>query len=190
MAKNPQVPQAGWATLPAREQVGFLLKALQHTLRQNLDEALRKQGVEFSFAHLACLFNLHYDPGISGAQIARRAMVSAQTMNSALHSLELDGYIARRPHPDSRRADSWSLTDAGLEELARARAIGSVIFGRMLGPLKAEEVEAFADYLRRCLRALDGGAEVLDNAEPPDERVGSRGAQRRQKAGVSSTRNV
>src|SRR5689334_23572757 len=37
-------------------------------------------------------------------------------------SLEQDGYIERRPHPRSRRADSWSLTDAGLEELARARA--------------------------------------------------------------------
>jgi DNA-binding MarR family transcriptional regulator len=189
MAKNPQVRQPGWATLPDREQVGFLLKALQHTLRQNLEEALRKQGVELSFAHLACLFNLHYDPGISGAQIARRAMVSAQTMNSALHALERDGYIERRPHPDSRRADSWSLTDAGLEELARARQIGSAIFGRMLGPLKAEEIEAFAGYLRRCLRALDGGAEVLDT-EPMPERARPVPGQRRQKAGVSSTRNV
>jgi DNA-binding MarR family transcriptional regulator len=190
MAKNPQVPPAGWPALPAKEQVGFLLKALQHTLRQNLDQALRKQGVELSFAHLACLFNLHYHPGISGAQIARRAMVSAQTMNSALHALEHDGLIERRPHPDSRRADSWSLTEAGLEALASAREVGTAIFGRMLGPLKEDEVEAFADYLRRCLRALDGGAEVLDSPSPSLDEGVRAPPQRRQKAGVSSTRNV
>ena len=73
MAKNPKAPT--WQELGDDEQIGFLLKSLQHILRQNFDEALRKQGVELSFAQLVCLFNLHFDPGISGAQIARRAMV-------------------------------------------------------------------------------------------------------------------
>src|SRR5688500_8835925 len=112
--------------------LGFLLKSLHHTLRQTFDETLRKQGVELSFAQFSALFNLHVDPGVTGARLARRAMVSAQTMNSALHALELDGYIERRPHPLSRRADSWSLTEAGLQELDRAREVGSAIFARML----------------------------------------------------------
>jgi DNA-binding MarR family transcriptional regulator len=185
MAKNPKA-LPGWRQLGDAEQIGFLLKSLQHTLRQNLDEALRKQGVELSFAQLACLFNLHYEPGISGAQMARRAMVSAQTMNAALHALERDGLIERRPHPDSRRADSWSITAAGLEELERARAVGSSMFRRMLGTLDGVEVTAFGDYLRRCLAALDGGSELaLVGARPRASSV-----QRRQKAGVSSTRNV
>ena len=161
--------------------LGFLLKSLQHTLRQTFDEALRKQGVELSFAQFSALFNLHCDPGVTGARLARRAMVSAQTMNSALHALELDGYIERRPHPLSRRADSWTLTDAGLEELERARQVGSAIFARMLGGFEAAETAAFEDYLRRCITALDGDSVAVGADDRP---------QRRQNAGVSNTRNV
>jgi DNA-binding MarR family transcriptional regulator len=166
--------------------LGFLLKSLQHTLRQTFDEALRKQGVELSFAQFSALFNLHCDPGVTGAHLARRAMVSAQTMNSALRALELDGYIERGPHPSSRRADSWSLTNAGVEELERARRVGSAIFARMLGGFAPNELAAFEDYLRRCITAL-GGDSVAIATEPPAVRGRP---QRRQNAGVSNTRNV
>ena len=165
-----------WLKLEKPEHIlGFLLKSLHHTLRQTFDETLRKQGVELSFAQFAALFNLHSDSGVTGARLARRALVSAQTMNSALRALERDGYIERRPHPQSRRADSWSLTDAGLEELARARRVGRTIFARMLSTFDAKEITAFEDYLRRCIKALDEDT-------PAD--------QRRQNAGVSNTRNV
>ena len=41
-----------WLKLDKPEHiVGFLLKSLQHTLRQTMDEAMRKQGVDLSFAH-------------------------------------------------------------------------------------------------------------------------------------------
>jgi DNA-binding MarR family transcriptional regulator len=175
MPKNPE-SFGDWLKLEKPEHIlGFLLKSLQHTLRQTFDEALRKQGVELSFAQFAALFNLHSDPGVTGARLARRALVSAQTMNSALRALELDGYIERRPHPQSRRADSWSLTDAGLAELARARRVGRTIFARMLGSFDEKEIAAFEDYLRRCIKALDEDSTAV---------------QRRQNAGVSSTRNV
>ena len=165
--------------------LGFLLRSLQHTLRQRFDEALRKQGVELSFAQFAALYNLHGDPGVTGARLARRAMVSAQTMNSALHALERDGFIERRPHPQSRRADSWSLTSAGLDELARARQVGSAIFARMLADFDADEIAAFADYLSRCITSLGG-----DLALATEQTAAPRRSQRRQNAGVNSTRNV
>ena len=179
----PKKPESfgGGLKLKKPEHIGFFLKSLHHTLRQTFDESLRKQGVELSFAQFSALFNLHCDPGVTGAQIARRAMVSAQTMNSALHGLELDGYIERRPHPLTRRADSWTLTDAGLEELALARQVGTAIFARMLGGFEAEEIDAFEDYLRRCIAALGGDSATIGTDDRP---------QRRQNAGVSNTRNV
>ena len=135
--------------------VGFLLKSLHHSLRQSMDEALRERGVALSFAHFATLFGLYFEPGIPGAQLARRVMVSAQTMNSILRRLEADGLIARRPHPESRRADSWSLTDAGQAELARARVIGDGVFSRMLSALAPGEIANFQGYLQRCISALE-----------------------------------
>jgi DNA-binding MarR family transcriptional regulator len=196
----PKKPESfgGWLKLEKPEHIlGFLLKSLQHAMRQTFDEALRKQGVELSFAQFSALFNLHSDPGVTGALLARRAFVSAQTMSSALHALELEGYIERRPHPSSRRADSWSLTRAGLRELDRARAVGTAIFAKMLDGFEASEKAAFEDYLRRCITALGGTSPAL-TTEPPQRPRGPALAKprrrptpyRRQNAGVSSTRNV
>ena len=107
-------------------------------------------------------------------------------MNSALHALERDGFIERRPHPQSRRADSWSLTSAGLDELARARQVGSAIFARMLADFDADEIAAFEDYLSRCITSLGGDLTALAT----EQTAAPRRAQRRQNAGVNSTRNV
>jgi DNA-binding MarR family transcriptional regulator len=191
MPKNPE-SLGHWLKPEKPEHIlGFLLKSLQHTIRQRIDEALRKQGVELSFAQFAALINLHNDPGVTGARLARRAFVSAQTMNSALRALEQDGYIERRPHPSSRRADSWSLTNAGLAELARARQVGTAVFTRMLGGFQAKELAAFEDYLRRCIGALDEDSAAFAEASrraAPRRRL--TGHQRRQNAGVNNTRNV
>jgi len=151
----PKNPKAGPVVEP-KHTVGFVLRLLQHTLRQAMDDALRKKGVELSFAAVVALFGLHLEPGVTGAKLARRAFVSAQTMNSVLRHLELDGLIDRRPHPDSRRADSWSLTEAGLVELERAHSVGTSVFNKMLTSFDADEVAAFTDYLRRCIHSLGG----------------------------------
>lgn len=152
----PKNPKAGPVVEP-KHSVGFLLRLLQHTLQQTMHEGLRKQGVELSFAAVVALFGLHFEPGVPGAKLARRAFVSAQTMNSVLRHLELDGLIERRPHPDSRRADSWSLTEAGLVELERAHSVGTSVFTKMLASFDEQEVVAFQDYMRRCIHALGGG---------------------------------
>jgi DNA-binding MarR family transcriptional regulator len=161
-----------WLKLDKPEQmVGFLLRSLHHTLRQSVDEALRKQGVELSFAHFAALFGLQCEPGATGAQLARRALVSAQTMNSALRRLELDGRIERRPHPDSRRADSWTLTADGVADLNRARQVCGSLFEKMLAPLNATEIAALQDYLRRCIAALEANTGPREaSVEPPKRR--------------------
>jgi|SRR5882672_1581299 len=148
--------------------VGFLMKSLQHALRQSMDEALRKRGLELSFAHFAALFGLHCEPGITGAKLARRTMVSAQTMNSALHRLEVDGRVERRPHPDSRRADSWHLTADGRDLLDQARAVGNAVFERMLAPLETKEIALLESCLRRCIGALESNAHRGNAADDRD----------------------
>ncbi len=155
MAKNTE-GSSTWRGKDKPRPVGFLLKSLQHTLRQRLDEAMRKEGVDLSFAHFVALFSVQGEPGITGAQLARRAFVSAQTMNSVLRRLEEDGLIDRRPHPASRRADSWSVKPQGIAVLERARKIGDRVFTQMLAPLAPNEIAIFEDCLRRCITALGG----------------------------------
>lgn len=139
--------------------VGYLLKTLHHGLRRTLNDALRERRVGLSFPQGATLFELYFEPGLTGAQLARRALVSAQTMNSMLRNLEALGFIERRPHPESRRADSWFPTERGTEEVRQARVIGDAVFRRMLASFTSEEVSTLQDYLRRCIDAIEGGVE-------------------------------
>jgi DNA-binding MarR family transcriptional regulator len=170
MPKNTEVFGARLTFDRPEHVIGFLLKSLQHSLRQTVEEALRKQGLDLSFAHFVALFGLYCEPGITGAQLASRAFVSAQTMNSVLRRLELEGRIERRPHPDSRRADSWSVTAVGVADLDVARQVGAATFTRMLAPLGAAEIAAFEDCLRRCITALEGQAPPRQAAAEPAKR--------------------
>lgn len=163
MPKKPEAHGSWLKVDKPAHVIGFLLKSLNNTLRQRIEEALRRKGVELSFAQFAALFSLRSEPGITGAKLARRAMVSAQTMNTALRRLESEGRIERRPHPDSRRADSWTVTAEGVELLEQAGAVAVTIFERMLAPLGSAEIAALEDSLRRCIAALESDDGTIDS---------------------------
>jgi DNA-binding MarR family transcriptional regulator len=171
MARNLQRlgPKAPQSNQP-EQIIGFLFKSLHHSLRQAVDEALRRRKLELSFAHTATLFGLHFEPGSTGAHLARRAMVSPQTMNPVLRRLEAEGLIERRPHPDSRRADSWYLTAQGVKQFERARAAADEVFSRMLSALDATEIERLQDYLGRCVAALGHAPESQESKAKVRER--------------------
>ena len=138
------------------EMIPHLLKGLHHSLRQAVDEAFRVRGIDMSYAHLAALYTLEDEPGVAGAELARRSFVTAQTMNTILHRLEKDGDIERRPHPANLRADSWFLTKAGEHRLEVAKKVGEEVWRGMLSAFKASEVEQLQELLQRCVVGLSG----------------------------------
>ena len=133
--------------------LGYLLKSLQHSLRQAMDEALRKNSM--SFAHFATLFSVSSAPGAPGAQLARTGFVTAQAMNTILQRLEKDGLILREPHPNNLRADRWYITPAGVRAMQRARTRCAPVLERMVASLNETETARFEDYLRRCIAGLE-----------------------------------
>ena len=135
--------------------VGHLLKNFHLLVRQALEEALREQGIEMSLAHFMALVQLESAPGIPGAELARRAFVTAQTMNTTLRRLEREGDIERKPHPERSRADSWFLTKNGRARLKRARVIAEAIWLRTLSALRPAEIEQMQTMLERCIRGMD-----------------------------------
>ncbi|MEO6078386.1 MAG: MarR family transcriptional regulator [Steroidobacteraceae bacterium] len=145
------------------EQIGYLLKRLMHQFRHQVDERLRRNS-DVSFAHLVTLDQLQQEPGIAGARLARRLLVTAQTMTGLLRRLETDGAIERRPDPLNRRADRWYLLPAGVERLNAARGAGAPVMTQMLSMLKAREVAELRGYLELCVEGLESGAQ-RDSAE-------------------------
>lgn len=136
------------------EQIGYLLKRLMHQFRHQVEERLRRSG-DISFAHLVTLDQLQQEPGIAGARLARRLLVTAQTMTGLLRRLEEEGAIERRPDPQNRRADRWYLLPAGLERLNAARNAGGPVMTQMLSLLEPAEVVELRGYLERCVEGLE-----------------------------------
>jgi DNA-binding MarR family transcriptional regulator len=140
------------------EQIGYLLKRLMHQFRHQVEERLRRNS-DLSFAHLVTLDQLQQEPGIAGARLARRLLVTAQTMTGLLRRLESEGAIERRPDPHNRRADRWYLLPAGLERLDAARSAGGPVMTRMLSQLAPHEVVELRGYLERCVEGLESVAQ-------------------------------
>ncbi len=138
------------------EQVGYLLKRLMHQFRHQVEERLRR-GCDMSLAHLVTLDQLQQEPGIAGARLARRLLVTAQTMTGLLRRLEQEGAIERRPDPHNRRADCWYLLPAGEARLAAARSAGAPVMTNMLSLLDAREITELRGYLERCVEGLEAG---------------------------------
>jgi DNA-binding MarR family transcriptional regulator len=159
-------PRTGHRT--PEEQIGYLLKRLMHQFRHQVDESLRRNS-DVSFAHLVTLDQMQQEPGIAGARLARRLLVTAQTMTGLLRRLERDGAIERRPDPLNRRADRWYLLPAGVERLNTARSAGSPVMTQMLSLMRPKEVAEFRGYLERCVEGLESAAQ-RDHAEHTAER--------------------
>lgn len=137
------------------EQIGYLLKRLMHQFRHQVEERLRR-GCDMSLAHLVTLDQLQQEPGIAGARLARRLLVTAQTMTGLLRRLEQEGAIERRPDPQNRRADRWYLLPAGQARLNAARSAGAPVMTRMLSLLDPREIGELRGYLERCVEGLEG----------------------------------
>jgi DNA-binding MarR family transcriptional regulator len=152
--------------LPPEEAIPYLLKGLHHSLRAAVDEGLRSERIELSFAHLATLYTIDAEPGLAGAELARRSSVTAQTMNTILHRMERDGQLERRPHPSSPRADSWYVTTRGNKQMDHAKVVGKAIWRKMLAALAAREVTQLQSLLQRCIRGLDAQVEKERPAKP------------------------
>jgi DNA-binding MarR family transcriptional regulator len=129
------------------------------TFRQRIEAALREQGLELSFAHAMVLKHLAKEPGLSGAQLARRAIVTAQSMNGLLHGLESTGMVVHEPHPENRRTDCWFMTRAGYREMQRGGDIVEGIVARMLASLSKADVARLTELLQECATALQADTE-------------------------------
>jgi len=90
-------------SLPHSDHEGYLIKELQQRLRTQIEARIRAKGLWMSFPHSVVLMSLQENPGLSGAQLARRNSVTAQTMNGLLMPLETKGLIERRPDPENAR---------------------------------------------------------------------------------------
>lgn len=101
--------------------LGYALKRAQQALRGHLDTELRNIGL--TTPQYSVLAGLEFSEGLSSAELARRAFVTPQTMQSIIATLERDGLIKRTAHPVHGRVLTAELTPGGRSALRAAHQI-------------------------------------------------------------------
>ncbi|WP_213084220.1 MarR family winged helix-turn-helix transcriptional regulator [Streptomyces qaidamensis] len=86
-------------------------------------------------AHYSLLIAVHVDPGLAGAELARRLNVTPQ----AVARLEGRGQLERRPHPRHRHVQELHLTDAGRDALRKADSVIAEIEQQITEKLGAKD---------------------------------------------------
>lgn len=135
-------------------RVGYELKRVQHGLRSRMDGELRPFGL--TTPRYAALSVLQDFPGISGAELARRSFVTAQTMNQILSKLEGAGLIEKKQHPEHGRVLQTYLTPEGERLTNEAHSVVEKIEATMLSPLDEASRRRMLEHLLACADALEG----------------------------------
>jgi DNA-binding MarR family transcriptional regulator len=149
--------------------VGAELWRAQQAHRSAMYESLADVGL--TPPQYAALKILEDAPGVSSAEVARRAFVSAQTMQAIVASLERRDLLVRRARPSGRALAAWP-TDRGLAALAVARNRAQEVESRMTVDLTDQEHHLLIELLRRCATSLEGPGRTsaLPVAEGKDDR--------------------
>src|ERR1700679_2411444 len=106
-------------------RVGYLLKRAQAVLHDAMADALGSH--DLTVTQFAVLTGLDDEPGLSNADLARRAFVTPQSMHTVLQELERRQLVVRHTHPLHQRVLQAALTEGGRRALrSAARAINAV----------------------------------------------------------------
>ncbi|MGA8682044.1 MAG: MarR family winged helix-turn-helix transcriptional regulator [Acidimicrobiales bacterium] len=144
-------------------RVGYLIKRAQTVLHEAMVDALGPYGL--TVTQFAVLTALEEEPGLSNADLARRAFVTPQSMHAVLQELESRQLLVRRPHPQHRRVLQAELTEGGRGTLEEAADAVDAVEERMLGKLSDLARSRLAGALSSCVHAL---------TEAPPSSVGHR----------------
>ncbi len=133
----------------------YLVGRAERVLRKAMNEVLESHGV--SLNQYTTLSVLERRAGLSNAQLARRSLVSPQSMNEVLLSLEQRGLVRRRAHPDHGRILQAQVTPKGRKLLSACEAEVAALEERMVKALSPEDRQTLRIALLECVHALDGG---------------------------------
>jgi DNA-binding MarR family transcriptional regulator len=133
-----RLPPPGSGKRGENGHIGYLLRQAQAATRLTVERALMDLGV--TTPQFAVLTMLNAYPGLSGADVARIAFLTPQTVGVIISNLERDGAIGKKPHPVHGRILQWTLTRRGSELLGKCRRRVNAVERRLVAGLggKAE----------------------------------------------------
>jgi len=112
-------PPPGEGKRGEQGHLAYLLRRAQAATRLTIERALAELGV--TSPQFVVLTMLRAYPGLSGADLARVALLTPQTVGLIIRNLERDGAIVMTRHPVHGRVLQWTLTRRGAKLLDKCR---------------------------------------------------------------------
>lgn len=150
-----------------RTRITYLVKQLERAIRTDMDRMASDFGL--TALQYTALTVLQRNPGMSGAQLARRSFVSAQAGSEMIAHLERKGYIDRSPDPVNRRILRIRLSPEGQRVVGACEGWMNRLEGRMLAQLTAAEADMLRSALDHCVRALKPDSHKADGQVPDNQ---------------------
>ena len=152
-AGSPDLRALVESALMTEPRLSYVIGRLDRVLRRRLIAALEPTGL--TLPAYTTLSVLRARDGLSNAQLARRSLVTPQSMSEVLALLVEQGYVSRRAEPGHGRIIRTEITKAGTQALARGDRAAAEIEREMLSDLDATEAASLRDVLSRCGRTLE-----------------------------------
>ncbi len=130
--------------------IGRVNQAIRREMRARLSEW------NLSVQEYTTLSVLSSRPGLSNAQLSRRALVTPQTMIEILAKLERRGYVQREPDPDHGLILRGELTREGRALLRAADPVIQEIQDRMLSTVPERDQQAAVRAMYKAMENLSG----------------------------------
>ncbi len=142
------------------ERLGSHLKRVEQELTAAKTAAVKPAGL--TAPQYAALFVLDEQPGISAAELARRCLVTPQTMTTILRNLEAAGLVERTPHPLHKHVIETRPTPAGRKALDQADKRATSVERRLAAAFSQDELQTLRALLGRVSETLTSDP-VLDS---------------------------
>jgi DNA-binding MarR family transcriptional regulator len=140
----------------------WLKQAFYFSLTE-VNDAVKDHGV--STAQIGVLRQLANEPGLSGAELARRLLITPQGVQLALTALEKRGLIERKQDPQHRRILQVFLTDEGRAVASAVVSDAIAAHDRVFGVLSDDEQEQLRGLLRRIVEQGTGHVLHADHVD-------------------------
>ncbi|ABM14964.1 transcriptional regulator, MarR family [Mycolicibacterium vanbaalenii PYR-1] len=146
------------------DNILWLLKQAFYFSLTTVNEAISEHGV--STAQIGVLRQLANEPGLSGAELARRLLISPQGVQLALTALERQGLVERKQNPAHGRILQAFLTDKGRKVAAAVLHDAIAAHDRVFGVLSKAEQQTLRELLGRVVEQGTGHELYTDHVDP------------------------
>jgi len=145
-------PPPGHGKRGEKGHLAYLLRQAQAATRLTLERAL--DDLRITPPQFAVLTMLRAYPGLSGADLARVALLTPQTVGVIIRNLERDGAIRKTPHPVHGRMLQWMLTRRGKTLLDKSRRRVVALERRLVAGLGAKSEVTIRRWLSKIAADL------------------------------------